>query len=72
MRHHRTLLAGYLLMAAWLLLGSGRRIALDLLAGGTPDWAPFVGAGIGLAALLLAVPSLDDAIPHRLRERGGP
>lgn len=54
------LTVAYVLMAGWLIIAAGRRIALQLWDGATVDWSPFVSGGIGLAALLLLLPALDE------------
>lgn len=50
----------YLLMAVWLVVAAARRIALLIAEGAPMDWSPFVSGGIGLVALLLVLPALDE------------
>jgi hypothetical protein len=66
-RHPRLLLAVCVLMGAWLLIASARRLAFDLVAGVDVDWATLASFALGLIGLLLAVPAIDDAVPHHDR-----
>lgn len=49
----RILFVTYVLMATWLVIAAGRRIALFLDAGQPLDWSPFASGTIGGIALLL-------------------
>lgn len=54
------LFIAYVLMAGWLIIAGGRRIALQLMVGIDLDWSPFVSSAIGVVALLLLLPAIDE------------
>jgi hypothetical protein len=49
----------YALMAIWLLLAAGRRIALTLATGNPIDPITFISAALGAIALIAAYPAWD-------------
>jgi hypothetical protein len=50
----------YVVMAGWLMLAGAARIVIELSAGQSLDALPFVGAGLGLLALILLLPAYED------------
>jgi hypothetical protein len=62
------LLVVYVLMAFWLLIAAGARIAIQLGAGQDLDALPFISGGIGLVGLVLLLPAYEDRRLTRHRE----
>jgi hypothetical protein len=50
----------YVVMAVWLMLAGAARIAIQLASGQHLDPLPFLGAGLGLLALVLLLPAWED------------
>jgi hypothetical protein len=54
------LVVAYIVMAVWLLVAAGLRIALLLAAGLAMDPLPFISGGIGLLALIVLAPAYEE------------
>lgn len=54
------MLVVYVTMAAWLLIASALRIAIQLGSGLPLDPLPFIGGGLGLLALVALVPGYEE------------
>ncbi|RIX30477.1 hypothetical protein D1781_03345 [Amnibacterium setariae] len=54
------MLTVYVLMSVWLLVSAALRIDIQLSSGLPLDPLPFISGGIGLLALVLLLPTLDE------------
>jgi len=59
----------YVVMACWLLIASGARIAIQLGAGQDLDALPFISGGLGLVGLVLLLPAYEEWRGARARGR---
>lgn len=50
----------YIVMALWLLISAGARIAIQLASGQDLDALPFISGGLGLIGLVLLLPAYED------------
>ena len=55
-----TIVVVYAAMAAWLLISSAARIAIQLQSGISIDALPFVSGAIGILAIVILVPAYED------------